>query len=323
MYRRENFANVPRARRRAALELQLPAWSPFRRTGHHCVWSGATAMVWFWDEDKIRAGRERFDSSPDGDRDRLGRRRIVPETLFRPRESDGVALRPCVEGFEMQRWQAGVLLDSFWFPQQPGEREQAWFLARHDDADPAAAPLTTAPSTPAAPATPAGGIVAEPWSAAPTLREWFEVNERAVVSWGLLALSLLVLWQEARYWKTRHLTTAATADFAALQDELAPLLAVRNELRELRQRNRLLADIVGDPTQTRLMVLVDRALPSPEAQFQEWHYQRGELTVVIEDADADPTAYVRTLEDVPQFHQVAPKPIRGEGLVAIDLKVRS
>ena len=34
MYRREDFANVPRGKRRSALALKLPVWSPFERTGH-------------------------------------------------------------------------------------------------------------------------------------------------------------------------------------------------------------------------------------------------------------------------------------------------
>ena len=56
MYRREDFSAVPRSKRRAALELKLPVWSPFERTGHHCVWAGGSAMVWFWDEDEIGPG---------------------------------------------------------------------------------------------------------------------------------------------------------------------------------------------------------------------------------------------------------------------------
>ena len=58
MYRREDFANVPRGKRRSALALKLPVWSPFERTGHYCVWAGSSAMVWFWDEDKVGAGSD-------------------------------------------------------------------------------------------------------------------------------------------------------------------------------------------------------------------------------------------------------------------------
>ena len=53
LYRCEDFDNVPRGRRRAALELNIPVWSPFARTGHHCVWAGAAAMVWMWDAEQV------------------------------------------------------------------------------------------------------------------------------------------------------------------------------------------------------------------------------------------------------------------------------
>ena len=55
MYRSEDFGNVPRNKRRAALNLKLPLWSPFASTGHHCVWEDGRAMVWFWDADAVPA----------------------------------------------------------------------------------------------------------------------------------------------------------------------------------------------------------------------------------------------------------------------------
>ena len=57
MYRCEDLSGVPRGKRRAALDLKLPVWSPFERTGYHSVWSGGAAMVWFWDEDDGRPPR--------------------------------------------------------------------------------------------------------------------------------------------------------------------------------------------------------------------------------------------------------------------------
>lgn len=49
-------------------------WSPFRKTGHHCVWSGGIAIVWLWDNDKVQ---------------------VVPDLLDIPAGADAVArLRP-------------------------------------------------------------------------------------------------------------------------------------------------------------------------------------------------------------------------------------
>ena len=73
----------------------------------------------------------------------------------------------------------------------------------------------------------------------------------------------------------------------------------------LHRTNRALAAVLREPSQALLMGLVDRAIPSAGARFREWHYQRRELRVIVEDPDPDPIAYVRALEAEPLFEQVA------------------
>ena len=169
MYRREDFSNVPRNRRRAAVELRLPVWSPFRNTGHHCVWSGGVAMVWFWDNDKVQVAPDLVDI-PAGDEAAANAGvRIVPETVFHPTKPDGVHLQACREGFELQRWKDAVLEDAFWFPGEPGPDDLTWFRGRSDDIDTAVpAGLTRAAAAP---------LLPDPWSSALTPKEWLEVNE--------------------------------------------------------------------------------------------------------------------------------------------------
>ena len=316
MYRREDFANVPRNKRRSALALKVPVWSPFERTGYHCVWSGSSAMVWLWDGDRIDAGREAFDPrSRDAGPGRGTHLRVLPETVFLARKPDGVHLQACREGFELQYWRANVLVDAFWFPSRPDERSLAWFLDRQGSgARPA--PLKGVPKAASA------GIAPEPWFSRLSPGEWLEANERAVVAMCLLALSLTVVWQETRFWKTRHLKDTVTGELARMQDELGPLLDARNELLRLRRTNRALTDILGTPSQALLMGLVDRAIPSPAAQFREWRYQQGELRVIVEDPDPDPIAYVRSLEAEPLFEQVRAEPARGDDRIEITLRVR-
>lgn len=313
MYRREDFANVPRSRRRSALALKLPVWSPFERTGHHCVWSGSSAMVWFWDADE--AGADAPDTPHSGaGAHRAARARVLPETVFHAKKPDGVHLQACQEGFELQHWRAGVLEDAFWCPDHPDEREFGWFLDRQG--------IEARSAPPTVPAATDAGIATEPWSTSLMPGEWLAVNERALVATCLLALSLAVVWQEARFWKIRHLQETVTGELTRLQDELGPLLDARNALLRLRRTNRALSDILREPSQAHLMGLVDRALPSAAARFREWRYQQRELTVIVEDPDLDPIAYVRSLEAVPLFEQVRAEPARGDNRIEITLRVR-
>lgn len=66
---------------------------------------------------------------------------------------------------------------------------------------------------------------------------------------------------------------------------------------------------------------VDRTLPSPAATFHEWRYQRGELSIVIEDEDPDPIAYVRALEAHSLFDQVKAEHARKAGRLKISMRV--
>ena len=327
MYRRGDFANVPRGKRRSALALKLPVWSPFERTGHYCVWAGGTAMVWFWDEDKVGAGSDvpgSADASdvPDapgaapsatGARAAAGLR-VLPETVFHARKPDGLHLQRCREGVELQYWRSDVLVDAFWFPHRPDRDSLRSFIDRQ--AGGAEALRSSKPAV-------AGGELApEPWRVPLAPGEWLEANERPLVAACLLALLLAVAWQEARFWKIRHLASSVAAELARMQDDLDPLLAARNELLTLHRTNRALSAILSEPSQALLMGVVGRAIPSAQARFREWHYQQRELRVIVEDPDQDPITYVRALEAEPLFDQVRAEPVRGDDRLQITLRVR-
>ena len=320
MYRCEDFTNVPRSRRRAALELKLPIWSPFERTGHHCVWSGGSAMVWFWDEGAVGGGgaaslRER---RPAGRRRPSPPRfRVLPETMFYPKKPDGVHLQACREGFELQHWRAGVLADAIWFPEHPDDGQWSWFIDRQGP-DVQAVRVADGARAPVA----GSELAAEPWSVPLTPREWVEDNERGLAWTCLLAMVLVIVWQEARIFNVRHLNETAAMELTRLQTELGPLLEARNELLRLRQTNQALLNLLREPSQARIMSLVDGAIPNAKAKFREWRFQRGELRVVVEDPDPDPIEYVRSFEAVPLFAQVRAEPGRGENRIVITLKVK-
>ena len=309
LYRHESFAHVPPNRRADALRLQLPVWSPFAATGHHCVWAGAQAMVWLWDAEAVRpaaAAEASFEAQ------HAGAARIRPETVFHPRQGDGAYLVECAEGWELQCWRDAALVDSFWSPQAPDAGRRAWFLQRHGLA--AEAPMAT-PQPPA--------LAAEPWASPVSVREWLAAREWPLAVAVTAIVLAAALWQEARLWKVRTAAEAVEAEFAARQDELGPVLAARAELNQLRRRATAMRGILAEPSQARVMGLVDAALPSAAARFRRWRYQQGELNVLVEDAELDPVAYVQALE--PHFASVevgASRPGQGGGEESIEIILR-
>ena len=298
LYRCEDFANVPKNRRRAALALRVPVWSPFERTGHHTVWSGATAMVWLWNADAIA------DDAPDT-------ARLVPETLFLPRHGDGTYLQACQDGFDRQVWRDGILRESSWFADASSASDQD-FRRR---LDPAAAETDDVVSAPAT-------LAADPWASSIVPSDWLAANEKLLVAGAMAAFLLVGIWFEARIWHVSWEATAAATELARLEEELGPLLIERTAFLRLRQVNDGLAGFLAEPSQAYLMGLVDRAIANVDATFQQWSYQQRELAVVVEDPALDPIEYIQSLEEQPLFDEVRTELARDANRLEITLKVR-
>lgn len=320
MYRRHDFANVPKNRRRTAVDLQLPVWSPFRNTGHHTVWQGSEAMVWFWDEDSVADAQQAFRTTPAGrEAPPAEDLHVLPETVFLPRQDDGVRLQPCRAGFELQHWRDGVLEDAFWYPDRPDADQLDSFLARQGV--PAAAAARVVHNGAAESLRPQHA--AESWASPTAPTDWLRANERTIAAAAILVLAVVAVWQEARYWKIDGLAATTEAEFEAQEEALAPVLATRDEIVALRRRNEALATVLNAPSQAHLMGLVDQAIPGESARFAEWRYQQGELQVLVTDDEAlDPVAYVRALEAVPRFEAVRVGRATRPDSVEIALRVR-
>ena len=307
MYRCEDFTNVPRGRRPAALALQVPVWSPFENTGFHAVWSGSTAMVWFWDSDVVNVRPEELFDNPGPQS--AARVRIRPETVFLPRKPDGVHLQQCREGFELQHWQGDVLKDAFWLQDSPDEARIDWFCRRRG----ASGLQGVAEADASSP---------EPWPGTVPIREWVLANEQALAASVLALLVLVLVWQEVRIAKMDWLAGSAATQLAQMEEQLGPALGARNELVRLRSRNEALVRILNQPSQAHIIGIASQAVPGDTAEFYQWRYQQGELRLTVEDPSLDPIAYVRALEAVPLFDQVQVGQSRRNDRVEITLRVR-
>ena len=312
MYRSADFANIPRNRRDAAVALKIPVWSPFERVGHYCAWSGTTAMVWFWNADVVEAdaellGLRAHDTAPPGTPQ--SGIRMLPETVLYPKRSDGVHLQACREGFDLQYWRRGAVVDSLWLAEQPDAARVDAFAAQHvvdgESADGDLAPVPTPPAT----------FAADPWAAPPNPRAWLIANERTVVVAALAFFAAVAAFQEARYWRYHLAHAADAAELRAIDTQLAPVLDARDRLVAQNARNAFLAGALNHPSQALLMLHVDRALPSKASQFRSWRYQQGEVSMLLSSTGPqDPVAIIASLQSVPLFADVRPGRSDQEGL---------
>ena len=314
LYRSEDFAAIPRNRRDAAVALRIPVWSPFQRTGHHCVWSGSTAMVWFWDQEAVDIrptdlGLPETGTTSTGPANRT-RTRVLPESVFQPRHGAGLHLQACANGYDLQYWQDDVLKDALWLPQPPDTaRVQAFLSQAPIMADDATALALETPVT--SPTT----FAPDPWYSPLTPQAWLIANERTLVIAGLAIFAAAAAFEEARVWRYHFAHQAAAAELRQIDEELAPVLDARDELVALNRRNAFLADILNEPSQAELMLRVDRVLPSDSTEFQAWRYQQRDLALTLsDDTGIDPVAVVTRLQAEPMFKDVQPGRAQREGI---------
>ena len=280
-----------------------PRWrSRSPRTGHHCVWVDATAMVWLWDAGEV---------SPPADAEATPR--VVPEAVFYPRKADGIHVQQCRHGYEIQYWRGDVLEDSYWQAEAPDQARLDWFGSRFEGA-------AGAEGAGAVQSVTRLRMAAVPWASPQTPAQWLAANERAVGLACVTLLAALAIWHEARLWKIGSLLASAEASFQQLASDLSPIVDARGEIIRLSNRDRALIGILNQPSQARLMGLVDEALPS-SAKLRRWRYQQGELRILVEDPRLDPVAYVEALES--RFRSVSVGASQQPNTIEISLQVEA
>lgn len=166
------LASVPAGERMAALQMQAQSWQPFDESS--CLYSvvGDEGVILAWDAAAASALLRQAELDPE-------RTQLIPETLLRKPDEDGVHLIACIEGVEGQVWREGLLRSSRWWPSMPSAEEWALFL--HASAC-AAAPLPEPARLP---------WLGKPWLAMQRLGEAQAAGAEArIVAIGALALAL-------------------------------------------------------------------------------------------------------------------------------------
>jgi len=298
MYRYQDFSNVPKNKRESALESALGLWSPFEQTGWYCHWHAGFAMVWFWDKSGID-----YEALP------TQNFRVIPETVLSNRSRNGCVRQQCESGVELQYWNNSVLVDSLWIAGEPDSRQVSKFCSRHSE-------------SPDLVVQPANGTF-QVWHRELGPIEWIQHYEKHLVSVAIVLFGVLFIWQEVRIFRAQLQEGVAETRLLDLEEELAPLLAARNKIDRLVQRNNSTLRLASIPSQARLMTLVSRVLPSQLALFREWHYQQGALSFTVEDPEAKTNAidYVTALRTEPFFIDVSAEQARGNNRFQISLRV--
>ena len=310
-YRALDFAEVPRAKRAAALRLQLSQFAPFPEPGYAVAWEDHAVQVWCWDAAKLRDAERDANVVP-------GRARVLPETLYFAPLTDGVRLLKVAEGYEGQLWKARVLTQSRFWDQLPDARQ--WLAFQRD--------AGIAPEQQQAQAFPIEReALAQPYT---KLGEGLaNASPSALIEPIFLfvlvaALGTSTAWYAVRYAKLASLNGDLAAQMKSLETRAAPVLAAREAAIDNDVFVKKLLRVAPYPDQLSLMAQVAATLPGDGTLMREWNYNQGKLKFQLVYPSALPAAstVVAALQEQPGFSNIRAMPANDPKalLISADIK---
>jgi len=279
LYRCIDFVDVPAALRHRVLQQRLKSLVPFAEFDYFLVWQSHRALVWLW---SVTAG---VDST------------ARPESLFHPSLSDGFQWLVCAQGYEMQYWKEGALVQSSWSLEQPSDVQLEQFQR---GCGALAAPLAwqhqdlqwLPRSWAEKPFWTRENLLSEP-VLAPMLAGFLSL-------WLIVALGLGL----GGYWRLSSLE-----DRVALQrEQLQELLQLRESAMEQQASNQYLLALLDQSTQLDVAAELYGRLSAVPFRILDWQYQRGQLKLILQQPELDSRAVLEALADSHIFTQARIEP---------------
>lgn len=274
-YRILEFTSVPRAKRAAALRLQLSQFAPFTEPGYTVAWEGSAAQVWCWDAAKLHIALRDAGIAPN-------RARVVPESLYFAPLVEGPRLLKVAEGYEGQVWKDRELVRSRFWDQQPDAGQ--WIAFQRDagvmPAMQHAEPVASEHEMLDQPYTKVGEGLA---NASP-----LALSEPLLLFLLVAALGTSTAWYAVRYAKLVSRSSELTTQAKALESSSAPVLAARQAAIENDVFAARLARIAAYPDQLALMAEIASAFSGAGVVLREWNFNVGKVRFVLVYTNAIP-----------------------------------
>lgn len=290
LYNMTDLSSVPAAQRDRVLQHKCLQWSPFKNSGHYVFWDGAIAMVWLWDADVIVVP-ESIDNIE-----------FIPESVLGEKHADGLVFRACLQGFEGQCWQKGILKASVWWPVSPTrkDRQQLAAAAGLDFADSEIPACLDTLSL--------AQMRDQPWGK----HYWLELMSPRILEQLLPGVCLIGLVAALGYYCATTAVSLLSLKRAevALEERqalVADVIDDRNAAYRLLGENNTMLSLLNQPSQLQLFEQVVALLPVAVDKVSEWRYQGNKIEVTLKinpELKLDPRQLVAGLESSPYFESV-------------------
>jgi len=285
---------LPVAKRKAALALQLPQWSPYADSGYAITWKNGFASVWCWDRQRIDSEIQKNGKTPKS-------QKKIPETMLRAPLENGLRLLKCLDGVEGQYWQDGQLVASRWWPQKPDDH--GWLAFQRDCGVPADAQQTakTVQDLPLLAQT--WGKIALPGGSADDI----SIAETAFYGVMALGLGVTTVVLGLQHHQIAHAIDLRANELATIKKKAGDVFSARESAMNTLARIKSIDAIEPFPQPLVLMEALAESLPKDEGVFvREWDMTGAHLKVTISSPGANIVGanYVQALEKTGRFTDI-------------------
>jgi len=305
-----DMSQIPAIERSRALRLELMQLSPFRNSAHYIAWHNGRALVWIWDDDRLRQSVESHGM-------RFRQSRIIPETLLHPPQEEGLRLVRCIDGFEGQLWHCSVLERCRWWPHVPSAAE--WLMFQRDSG---VLPERQQAESPAAVSVPLGH---QPWIGQNSIEASpINLKERLVLAGAAVVLLVPTLWYAVSLYKLEKHARNYRAELDNLQVQVIPIAKARGQALDLLARAREIESIKRYPQQLQMLSRFVVALPDDGTFFRFWDFHEGKLKVGLVSTHEIPVAeWVGNLQHAGLFQNVTSLPGNMPNTLVLQMDVPS
>lgn len=303
-------AELPDAKRKALLALQVRRWAPWPNVKFNAYWSANRATVYAWNDDDVKAAIAEAG---------LSERRciVIPETFIRRPLQDGVRLVAALDGFEGQVWQNGFIAFSRWWPRQPNPSEWDMFVRS------AGLPLEQF-----------AGRIPELQDAPVLESPWTRQENALAGAWAMLedprtaAAAAAIVAAPFVYLAVQY-TTLAVAN-ASINSRIERLSVETQGVRKQRSEALANLDEIDDylglevyPSQFEILTVSLGLLQPMNAKIAEWTYDVGTLSFTLRPTqELEPTFLITAFEKIGLFTNVTATRTGQEGLLRVRMDVQ-
>lgn len=293
-YNHFDLSRLPAGKRKAALALQLPQWSPYPNGNYAIVWQNGCAGVWCWDSGRIDSEIQKHGKP-------LKSQQKIPETLLRAPAQTALRLLKCLDGVEGQYWQEAQLVASRWWPQRPDEK--AWLAFQRDCGIPSEQQETagTLQDMP---------LLLKPWAKIAALSgstDDMPVAEISLYGVLLLALGLATVFLGLQHYQINRAIAERGNELAAIKSKATSVFAARETALSALARVKSIDVIEPYPHPLVLMEALAETLPKDGGAYvREWDMTENHLKISVSSPDANIAGanYVQAIEKTGRFADI-------------------